>query len=98
LAQSTAAIDVERSGGWMAPEDLREAALAVSAHGGDVVLNLHGIDHLDATALQILLALDADQKVRKQHLQLTSASPRLRQWFEFAGAVDLSFHDQSEAQ
>jgi anti-anti-sigma factor len=91
-------IDVERSGGWMPPEDLRDAVLAALFARTDVALNLQGIDHLDASALQILLALDAEQHQRFHKLQLTNASPRLRQWFEFAGVADLLIPDRAEQQ
>lgn len=97
-APSPAAIDVVRSGDWMPSEDLRETALAALAANGDVSLNLHGLDHLDASALQILLALNAEQRKRNQNLQLINASPRLRQWFEFAGVVDLLFREGAEQQ
>jgi hypothetical protein len=51
---------------------------------------------LDAGALQVLLALDAEQRKRQRNLQLTNASSHLRQWFQFAGAVDLILVDRSE--
>lgn len=86
--RSPASIDVERSGGWMPPEDLRAAALDALSASGDVALNLQGIDHLDASALQILLALDTEQKKRGQNLHLANASLHLRQWFDFAGVAD----------
>ncbi|MFY9853395.1 MAG: STAS domain-containing protein [Terracidiphilus sp.] len=95
---SPGAIDVERSGGWMSPEDLRESALTALSASSDVALNLQGIDYLDASALQILLALDVETKAREHNLQLTNASPLLRQWFEFAGVVDLHFRDLAEQQ
>ena len=72
----------------MPAEDLRQAALAALVAGGDVALNLDGIDRVDASALQILLALDAQQRKREQIIQLTNTSPHLRQWFELAGVVD----------
>lgn len=72
----------------MPPEDLRAAALAALSASGDVALNLQGIDHLDASALQILLALDTEQKKRGQNLHLASVSLQLRQWFDFAGVAD----------
>ncbi len=72
----------------MPPEDLRAAALAALSASGDVALNLQGIDHLDASALQILLALDTEQKKRGQNLHLASVSLHLRQWFDFAGVAD----------
>ena len=51
-----AVIEVERSGDWMPADELRAAALVVLAAGDDSALNLDGIDHLDASAMQILLA------------------------------------------
>ena len=71
----------------MPVEDLREAALSAVNAGSDVTLNLDRVNHLDASALQILLALDAEQKKRGRNLQLTNASSHLQQWFEYAGAA-----------
>ena len=81
-------IAVERSGDWMPSEELREAALAALEQGKDVTLDLDRVDHLAASALQILLALAAEQKKRGRNLRLAKASPHLRQWFEFAGVAD----------
>lgn len=82
------ALDVERSGDWMPVEDLREAVLGALGTVGDLTLNLDRINHLDASALQILLALDTEQRKRGQNLHLVNASLLLRQWFDFAGAAD----------
>jgi ABC-type transporter Mla MlaB component len=46
------------------------------------------VEYLDAGALQILLALDAEQKSQGRHLELANASTHLRQWFDYAGAAD----------
>ncbi len=91
-------IEVERSGDWMPVEDLLKAALAASLADNDVTVNLNGIDHLDASSLQVLLALDIDRKKRGKILQLASPSPHLRQWFEFAGADEQFFPNQGEQQ
>jgi anti-anti-sigma regulatory factor len=91
-------IEVERSGDWMPVEDLREAALAASGAGNDVTVNLDRIDHLDASSLQILLALDVEQKKRGTTLQLANPSPHLRQWFEFAGAAEHFFPNGAKQQ
>lgn len=56
--------------------------------GHEVTVNLGKVDHLDASALQILLALDAEQQRQGRHLKLANASPHLRQWFEYAGATE----------
>lgn len=79
---------VERSGEWMPADELREAALAALLHGDDVTIDVDRIDHLDASALQILLALDSELKRRKQNLHIEKASPQLFKWFQFAGAGD----------
>lgn len=84
-------IHVERSGDWMPADELREAALASVTQGKNVVLELDGIDHLDASALQILLALDLELKKRKRTLRLEKASAHLREWFDFAGADERFF-------
>jgi anti-anti-sigma factor len=81
-------IEVERSGDWMPAEELRKTALAASGENKNVIVNLGKVDHLDASALQILLALDADQKRRGHSLQLANASTHLRQWFEYAGVAE----------
>lgn len=89
LLTQVVSIDVERSGDWMPVEDLRTAAQEAVTEGANVALNLDKVDHLDASALQVLLALDIEQKKQGRNLQLTNASPQLRQWFEFAGVADL---------
>lgn len=90
-------VEVERSGDWMPADELRAAAMGVLESGNDVTLNLGGIDHLDASALQILLALDGEQKKRGRLLELANTSPHLRQWFEYAGAAEQFFHDGAQA-
>lgn len=86
--QQCAVIELERSGDWMPAEELREAALAALEASHDMTLNLDRIDHLDASAMQILLALDVEQKSRGQQLRLVNASPQLQQWFELSGAAE----------
>jgi anti-anti-sigma factor len=91
-------IAVERSGDWMPAEELRESVLAALSQGNDVTLNLDKIYHLDASALQILLALDAELTKRGKNLLLAKVSPHLLKWFEFAGADQHFFHDRTEVQ
>ena len=83
--------EVERSGDWMPVEELRETALKCLGEGKDVTLNLKNLDHLDASALQILLALDMEQKKQGRQLHLANVSAHLRQWFDYSGAVDQFF-------
>lgn len=87
--QSPALIAVARSGDWMPADELREAALAALQEGGDVTFNLAGLDHLDASALQILLAFAEEQTKQGRQMHLLKASPALGKWFEFAGTSTL---------
>ena len=84
-------IDVEQSGDWMPVADMMKTALDVLEQDKDVTLNVNNIDHLDASALQVLLALDAAGKNRGRHLDLINASQNLRQWFEYSGTADQFF-------
>ncbi|MGA9069681.1 MAG: STAS domain-containing protein [Terracidiphilus sp.] len=93
-----AVVNADRSGDWMASDELRAAALSAVEAGSDVTLQLGGIDHLDASALQILLALNAEQKRRGRQLELAGASPQLRQWFAYAGAAEEFFPDGVEGR
>jgi anti-anti-sigma regulatory factor len=72
----------------MPAEELREAALAVLSQSRNVTANLGSLDHLDASALQILLALAAELKSQGRGLELAGTSAHLRQWFNYAGAAD----------
>jgi anti-anti-sigma regulatory factor len=81
-------IEACRSGEWMPEEDLRTEALSALQAGGDVTVNLGNLEHLDASALQVLLALAAEQAKLGRKLELANASAHLRQWFEFAGAAE----------
>jgi anti-anti-sigma factor len=74
-----------RSGEWLPPEELHANALAAAQAATDITLDLSEVDHLDARALQILLALAHDRQEKGRALHLVNASPVLRQWFEYAG-------------
>jgi len=82
-------INAAQSGEWMPADEFQQAALAVVQNNSDVTLNLANLEHLDASALQILLALDREQRSREREFEVTHLSPSLRQWFGYAGAEDL---------
>jgi anti-anti-sigma factor len=82
-------INVERSGGWMPIEELREAALAALGEGCNLTLNLANLDHLDTSALQVLLAFQREQNKSGHSLELENVRPALRDWFGYAGAAKL---------
>jgi ABC-type transporter Mla MlaB component len=84
-------IDVEQSGDWMPVDDMMKSALSVLEQGKELAFNLNNIDHLDASALQVLLVLEAEQKNKGRHLNLMNASQNLRQWFEYSGTAAYFF-------
>jgi len=71
----------------MPVDDMMKTALSVIEQENELTLNLNNIDHLDASALQVILALDVEQKNRGRHLDLINASHNLRQWFEYSGTA-----------
>jgi anti-anti-sigma factor len=80
-------INLFRSGEWLPPEELHAKAMEAAQATTDVTLDLTEVDHLDARALQILLALARDRQEKGRALHLLNASPVLRQWFEYAGTT-----------
>jgi anti-anti-sigma factor len=83
-----------RSGEWMDPAEMRQAAgkyfeWPEASTAGELALDLSGLEHLDASALQVLLAIRAEQLRRNGRLRLANASENLRKWFAWAGADDL---------
>lgn len=78
-------INVTRGGDWLPPQEFRAIALSAVGTEGDLTVSLQAVDHLDASALQILLALAAERKKRGRGLRLTDASLALSRWFEYAG-------------
>lgn len=81
-------VEVVRDGDWLAPEDLRGAAIEAAAANVDLAVNLEGVEYLDGSTLQTLLALVGDQGKRERKVVFVHASPALRQWFDLAGAGD----------
>ncbi|HXP08092.1 MAG TPA: STAS domain-containing protein [Acidobacteriaceae bacterium] len=81
-------IDVTRDGDWLPSDEFCAAARSAAQVEGDLTINLQGVDHLDASALQILLALAVERKKRGRGLYLANASTSLSHWFEYAGGRD----------
>jgi ABC-type transporter Mla MlaB component len=73
------------SGEWLPAGELRVKALEAAGATTDVDVDLADVDHLDARALQILLALADELRQKGLSLHLVNASPLLCQWFEYAG-------------
>jgi ABC-type transporter Mla MlaB component len=79
----------ESTGEWIQSDQLREAALALLARDANVHLSLASVDHLDTSALQVILALSAGLKGKGHTLELADLSPALEKWFGYAGATAL---------
>jgi anti-anti-sigma regulatory factor len=78
-------IHVTRDGEWLLPEEFRVLALSAANAHGNLIVDLDGVDHLDASASQILLALAVERKRRGRGLGLENVSTHLSHWFEYAG-------------
>ena len=91
-------IDVERTGDWMPAEELNAAVLAATEGNSDLTLKIDPIDHLDESAMQILLPLRVEQMRRGQQLHLVNASPQLLRWFQLSGAADHLSLNQQDSQ
>ncbi len=76
-----------RDGEWLPRDEFFAELLECSTRSVDVVVDLFGIEYLDASSLQMLLALKVSLKSRSHALSITHASPGLMCWFEYAGAV-----------
>jgi hypothetical protein len=81
----------ERSGQWMEASALRQWAMEQlngSEPPRELVIDLEGLEHLDASALQVLMALRAEQTRRDGILRFEHASASLQPWFAWAGAAE----------
>jgi anti-anti-sigma regulatory factor len=88
-AQAPADIQVihaVRDGEWLAGAEFLAAAVRLADEQVSIQVDLEGMDYLDASSLQILLAIRAGQKAKNRGLSLTRVSTALRQWFRYAGA------------
>jgi anti-anti-sigma factor len=90
-----AVILVTREGEWLPSEELRALALSAVDTDGNLTVNLEGVEHLDASALQMLLALAVERKKRGKGLRLANASLALSRWFEYAGGGHISLLNMS---
>jgi len=92
-AAASTTLHAARSGQWVEAEAMRRWAMEqLGSPAGptrELVVDLGGLEHLDASALEVLLAIRAEQRVRNGVLRLVHASHGLRRWFEYAGAAGL---------
>lgn len=100
----TADLCAARNGQWLDADELKQRALELFSNvssagsipdssGGTALRNLTvdvgTVDHLEASALQVLIAIRAKLQQENRTLQLLNSSAQLQQWFDFAGAGDL---------
>jgi len=79
----------DSSGDWIPSDLLQDSALAAWRKGKNVKVSLESVEHLDASALQILVAL-ANSLQRDSHkLELVNLPAALERWFCLAGATAL---------
>lgn len=79
----------DSSGDWIPPDLLQDSALAAWRMGMDVTVSLESVEYLDATALQILIALATALERDLHKLELVNLSTALVRWFCLAGATSL---------
>lgn len=70
-------------------ESLRAQAIEVCAGEGDVTVDFTEADNIDTSALQVLIALQAELQKKKRQLRIRGASEGMHRWFEVSGAAAL---------
>ncbi len=63
------------------------------AGGRNIVVDLSGLEHLDAAVLEVLLAAARELRGRGGRLRLEHCSESLERWFGYAGAEELRCGD-----
>lgn len=79
-------MDATSAGEWLEAQELYGLAAQAGSEDADVRVSVRGVDHLEAGAFQVLLALASGQTKRGCSLRVADASPALREWFAYAGA------------
>jgi len=69
--------------------DLYATARQLAAMGKDVNVTCALTEGLDASAVQILLALQAELRTKGKRLVMTDVSPPVEQWIGYGGMVNI---------
>jgi anti-anti-sigma factor len=72
-------------------EDLKQQLLPLLEAEGKAALDVTLVEHLDASALQVLVALQQDLAKKNRGIELAGASEKLRNWMRIGGAEHM-FH------
>lgn len=95
---SRSIVAVAEDGGWAPAEQLKDRALEAASTSDHVALDFAGIDHLEASGLQVILACNAACKSSGKSLELLNVSSGLRVWFDHCGATDHFFSESAVNQ
>jgi anti-anti-sigma factor len=77
-------------------EEFRQAALQLIAQGEDVVVDCERVEHLDTSALQILLILQEELRGKGKRLQLGGISAPVRALLRQAGLTAALLQNETE--
>lgn len=77
------------AGEWLPAETLKAEFVRAVVDGKSITVDLDSLTHLDAGALQVLLAAELELKRSSKSLTLENVSDDLKAWLGYAGA---SFH------
>jgi anti-anti-sigma regulatory factor len=75
--------------------DFHRAALSLCERGGHVGVDCSAAEHLDTSAVQLLLALGAEVERRGYTCEVVGASPAVRETLRLAGYVGRRGSDSS---
>ena len=80
-------IAVAGESGWIPAEDLKSRAMDALTSSGSVTLDFAQVEYLEASGLQVALAIVAACSGAGKALSLIHVSPNLKAWFEQCGAA-----------
>lgn len=92
---SRSIVAVVEDGGWAPAQQLKDRALEAAITSNNIALDFSGIDHLEASGLQVILACSADCKSAGKSLELLNVSSGLRVWFDHCGASEHFFPESA---
>ncbi|HQY86658.1 MAG TPA: STAS domain-containing protein [Ilumatobacteraceae bacterium] len=81
--------DIDMAGGPILEQALLERESELLAQGGgDIVVDLTGVDFMDSSGLRSMLATARSAAARQANLELRSVGPQIIRLLEITGTVD----------
>ena len=81
--------DIDMAGGPILEQALLERESELLAQGGgDIVVDLTGVDFMDSSGLRSMLATARSAAARQANLELLSVGPQIIRLLEITGTVD----------